>query len=104
MLIVSQDKKMIMNLKNIESIAIGNPLNNNLGKFPILTETTSDNEYVIAEYKTEERAKEVLEDIANAYSDFSYYRNAKDKEKQKEIGMELYMKYRNFEIYKMPEE
>lgn len=67
MLIISQDKKLVLNLKNIEAIGIGDPLENNNGKFQILVETTSDNQYPIAEYETEERAKEILEDLTRLY-------------------------------------
>lgn len=68
MRIVNQDKTMILNFENIEVIGIGNPLENNDGKFKILVETTSDNQYPIAEYETEERAKEVLQEITNTFS------------------------------------
>lgn len=67
MLIVSQDKTMILNYENIEVIGIGNPLENNDGKFKILVETTSDNQYPIAEYETEKRANEVLQEIVGLY-------------------------------------
>ncbi len=63
MIIVSQDKKMIFNYENIEAIGIGDPLENNNGKFAILIETISDNQYPIAEYEKEERAAEVLKEI-----------------------------------------
>lgn len=67
MVILSQDKTMILNFENIEAIGIGNPLENNDGKFQILVETISDNQYPIAEYGTEERAKEILEDITRLH-------------------------------------
>lgn len=67
MVIISQDKTMILNFEYIETIEIGNPLENNDGKFKILCDTTSDNQYTIAEYETEERAKEVLQEIINKY-------------------------------------
>lgn len=63
MVIVSQDKTMILNYKNIETIGIGNPLDNDEGKFIILVDTVSDNQYKIAQYDTEERAKEVLQEL-----------------------------------------
>ena len=69
MIIVNQDKTMIFNYKNIETIGIGNPLENDDGKFAILIETISDNQYPIALYETEERAKEVLQEIINTYLD-----------------------------------
>lgn len=67
MVIISQDKTMILNFEYIETIEIGNPLENNDGKFKILCDTTSDNQYTIAEYETEERAKEVLQEIRSKY-------------------------------------
>lgn len=70
MIIISQDKTMILNFEYIETIEIENPLENNDGKFKILCDTTSDNQYTIAEYKTEERAKEVLAEIVQKYSSY----------------------------------
>ena len=67
MIIVSQDKTKILNFDNIEVMGIGNPLENNDGKFQILVDTTNDNEFSIAEYETEERAKQVLQEIIGLY-------------------------------------
>ena len=67
MIIISQDKTMMLNFKNIEAIGIGNPLEDKDGKFKILCNTTSDNQYPMAEYETEERANEVLEDLIRLY-------------------------------------
>lgn len=67
MIIVSQDRDTIMNFKNIEILGIGNLLEDDEGKFKILANTTSDNQYVIARYATEERAKEVLQEIIDMY-------------------------------------
>ena len=63
MIIVSQCKDTIINFKNIEILGIGNPLEDDDGKFKILANTIIENQYVIAKYKTEERAKEVLQEI-----------------------------------------
>lgn len=78
MIIVNQDKTMIFNYKNIETIGIGNPLENDDGKFAILIETISDNQYPIALYETEERAKEVLQEIVSKYKTTLY--NSKTNE------------------------
>ena len=67
MIIVSQDKELILNFENIEAIGIGNPLEDDDGMFKVLASTASDNEYTLGKYKTEERAKEVLQEITKAY-------------------------------------
>lgn len=70
MIIISQDKTMILNFEYIETIEIGNPLENNDGKFKILCDTTSDNQYTIAEYEKEKRAKGVLQEIIKSYREY----------------------------------
>lgn len=70
MIIVSQDKYIIANFANIEMLGIGSPLEDDDGKFKILANTISDNQYVIGKYETEERAKEVLKEIARFYKMF----------------------------------
>lgn len=67
MLIVSQDKDTIMNLDNIEILGIGNPLEDDDGKFKILANTISDSQYTLAKYDTEERAKEILQNLTSLY-------------------------------------
>lgn len=69
MIIVSQDKDTVTNFDNIEILGIGTPLEDDEGKFKILANTTSDNQYVIAKYESEERAKEVLQEIKEQYID-----------------------------------
>lgn len=67
MLIVSQNKDTIMNFDNIEILGIGNPLEDDDGKFKILANTTSDSQYTLAKYDTEERAKEILKEMVKEY-------------------------------------
>lgn len=77
MIIVSQDKELILNLENIEAIGIGNPLEDDDGMFKVLASTTSDNEYTLGKYKTEERAKEILQEIMKKYLDIKCFYNSK---------------------------
>lgn len=70
MIIVSQCKDTIINFKNIEILGIGNPLEDDDGKFKILVNTIIENQYVIAKYKTEERAKEVLQEIITRHGNW----------------------------------
>lgn len=103
MLIISQDKTMSLNLDNIEAIGIGNPLENNNGKFQILVETTSDNQYPIAEYETEERAKEILDDIANTRAIFEIYK-CSDANTQDIFDEKMLKENLIFDTYEMPKE
>ena len=59
MIIVSQDETSIINFDNIEEIYVS-------GKFISVNYSLNNNE-CIAEYKTEERAKEVLQEILKYY-------------------------------------
>ena len=85
MIIVSQNKKKLFNFYNVNSIIIGTR-----------NEIWIDNEKscnLLAKYKTEERAKEVLQEIANTYT---------------KIGIEFETfnggKQQLLPIYEMPEE
>ena len=66
MIIVSQDKSVIVNFNNVEAIEIGNA-EENYGKGIIFVRLKSDYFYRIGGYKTEERAKEVLQEIIKEY-------------------------------------
>lgn len=65
MIIVSQEKDEIVNFDKIESIWIST---DGEGRFTI--EATADTNSTLGRYETEERAKEVLQEIINAYRDY----------------------------------
>lgn len=70
MIIISQDKKQIINWDNITRISIEEPENDNKNKkYYIGADTNSAESMVweLGEYDTEERAKEVLQEIIDAY-------------------------------------
>jgi len=90
MLILSQDRDMIIKYENVEAIGIENPLENDEGRFEIFCNTINDNQYTIGKYEAEERAKEVLKQIIGKY--MQYYEN-----RNKEIITLP-------KIYEMPEE
>ena len=96
MLIVSQDRTKILNFDNIEVIGIGNPLENDNGKFQILVDTTNDNEFSIAEYETEERAKEILNGITEMFGVDSINNSTYEL-------ADITMKLKHLKIYRMPE-
>ena len=94
MFIICQDKKSVVNTENIEFIAIGNPLGNNEGKFKILANATSDTQYTLGEYDTEERAEAVFREITN------FYEVAKRYEVSSNNAATIFM--RNTFSYEMP--
>lgn len=72
MIIVSQDKNMIINFNSIVSIyVIKNYVSEEKGYqgYNIDFATNEEINFVLATYDTEERAKEVLQEIINAYLD-----------------------------------
>ncbi len=99
MIIVGQERKTIINLERINFFNIEEADNN---KFNILINYGDDMEGIIATYETEKRAKEVLQEIISAYSDFKYYA-AETGKKKTEIGMKIYQNYRSIDLYEMPE-
>lgn len=100
MLILSQDKSVILNFDNIESIEIG-IFEENRGRGIIYVRLTSDYFYTIGEYNTIERAKEVLQEIINCYGQTEQYKyicNIND------IDIETLNKIKeNILVYEMPE-
>lgn len=97
MIIVGQDKDIILNFENIDIILVGNPLDTDNGEFQIIANTISDNEVRLGCYKTEERAKEVLEEIIKVYKFYN------GKTYYVEDGRKLLGKY-EYGVYEMPKE
>ena len=69
MIIVSQDKDNIVNFDNIVSIGINDFDINRETTFQRITAETIGTATVLGDYKTEERAKEVLNEIVNKYKE-----------------------------------
>ena len=76
MIIISQDKTEIFNFEEIFRLYVDNWSNEEFATEPncfcIKAEKSSDNMICafLGEYKTEERAKEVLQEIAQTYSSY----------------------------------
>lgn len=71
MIIVNQDREMIVNFSNIEYIWISKLDENDDDTFKIVAQAVSGN-MIIGRYKTEERAKEVLKEIMKKYKDCNW--------------------------------
>ncbi len=61
MIIVSDNKTYFVNFDNVTQISIEI---NKEKEYGIIVTTTNDDEFPLAVYKTEERAKEILEEIS----------------------------------------
>lgn len=64
MIIINQDRTVILNYENIEAIGVAKATED---RFKIIAATVTNSEIEIAQYKTEERAKEVLQEIISKY-------------------------------------
>ena len=95
MIIVSQDKTSIIKFDNIEEIYVS-------GKFINVNYSLNNNE-CIAEYKTEERAKEVLQKIGARYQAQKIYECADALNQNKMVNKYLETGILPFS-YEMPEE
>lgn len=67
MIIVSQDRRMIINFDNIVGIVIRKNTDENLYQVQCKSENEK-NKRILGKYKTEERAKEVLQEIILTYT------------------------------------
>ncbi len=96
MIIVSQDRDLIISFDNVTVIGIAQ---NNSKEIDSIT--VDKEEQYLGEYKTEERAKEVLQEIYKNYADFELIRCIDDNFQQHLI---VGNKNKYFDIYEMPED
>lgn len=94
MIIVSQDKRMIINFDNIVGIVIRKNMDENLYQVQCKSENEK-NKRILGKYKTEERAKEVLQEIMKKYRDVTVVCD---------INNNKYEKYDLPKVYETPEE
>ena len=74
MIIVSQDKKAIVNFDNVSSIDIYPPFDDT-DKFEINAERVNGELIELGIYETEERAKEVLQEIIDKFMEYGQIQN-----------------------------
>lgn len=100
MVILSQDKTQMINFDNVKNIwmTVMNKSNRDEdAKFYIVADDT-----LLGGYGTEERAKEILLEIATHNVTFNLFK-CSDAEKQKRALEEFLEKGMMFDIYEMPE-
>ena len=71
MIIVSQEKTYLVNFNNICQVSLA--VDKEETEYAIAVQTVDKEEIIMGAYKTEERAKEVLQEIIKSYR---YYRTA----------------------------
>ena len=101
MIIVSQDKKTIVNFDNVIYANVRKLPPNEIG-YAIRIYTFESDFERFALYDTEERTKEVLSEIYEKYSDWQSMRMIRNEEIQAKIVSGDNSKY--FDVYIMPEE
>ena len=97
MIIVSQDKETIVNFNNISIITQVD------GRIGVTNNATNSTVSEIGVYKTEERAKKVLQEIITSYADFNYLKSF-PANITKSVEQFMHKKYSYFNVYEMPEE
>lgn len=98
MIIVSQDKETIINFENITRISIMPPVEEGY-KYSIAINSCLDLGY----YKTEERAKEVLDEIVNTRAITEIYKCSND-DTQDIFDRKMLEENLIFDTYEMPKE
>lgn len=106
MVILSQNKKRIFNFENLVEIRVfahnNYPLKDNVKGYDLQGVTQNGKYIILGIYATEERAKEVLLEIATHNATFNLFK-CSDTEKQKRAVEEFLKKGMMFDIYEMPE-
>ena len=96
MIIVSQDETSIINFDNIEEIYVS-------GKFISVNYSLNNNE-CIAEFKTEERAKVVLQEIIAVHQASKMFMATKGVLTQEEMCKAMIEQRKSIFKYEMPKE
>ena len=102
MIIVSQDKKEIINFDNLVSIYVIESYEakeKGVKKYNIYFATTDEINFVIGTYETEERAKEVLIGIMQSYLDSENYKYVNQLMTAQELD-----RLQDGLVYEMPKE
>lgn len=99
MIIVNQDKDLIVNFENVTVIGIAEGNCKEIASI-----TTNGEEQFLGEYETEERAKEVLNEIRKVYKCSESYKHTRDFTTQGGIVKRMDEENLQVFVYQMPEE
>lgn len=109
MIIVSQDKKQIINFNNIRIVEINNPNTWQQGFYSIDTYPECEDQQKwhirLGKYATEERAKEVLQELINLNTKFKLYKTMPAGGNEQAIMLDNFSNNNiKFDTYEMPKE
>lgn len=98
MVIVSQNKKEVINFENILSVKFFHDDEDSECLYELYTTVNApgDNYILLGSYSTSERAKEVLKEIVDKYKQYATISNA--------IGSDIRGMYNIPKVYEMPKE
>ena len=104
MIIVSQEKDAILNFDNVIGIITATDIESKKERL-IAIDTIDSERYYIAKYETEERAKEVLQEIINLNIKFELYKTMPAEGKEQAIMLDNFSNNNiKFDTYEMPKE
>lgn len=69
MIIIEQDKTYFVNFNNVSQVTLA--VNKEEEEYAVMVQTIDEEELIMGIYKTEERAKEVLEEITERYTNWN---------------------------------
>lgn len=104
MIIVSQDKDNIVNFDNVVSVGIIDFDINDKNCWQRITAETLGTAVVLGDYKTEERAKEVLKEITKRCMLSERFKALSISDAQREMIHKMYDKQEPLFYYEMPKE
>ena len=103
MILVSQDKREIINFDRISEIVAGED-----GSISITDDIRQEDGYIIGRYKTEEKAKAIIEEIMCMYETLEILKYSNEESKNYALGLMSSTKNKDGElklgVFELPEE
>lgn len=104
MIIVNWQKDVVVNMETAKTVEVSKRRiydDTHYIVYSIIATLNDDTVINLGNYKTEERAKEVLRDIITTFSTFEVYKNS-TQEVKNQIAIQLYNSGRTLEVFEIP--
>ncbi len=99
MIIVSQDKEIIINYDNLDYITIGK---NEEEEYAVMIHSINNEEFPVGIYNSEKRVKEILQEIIKTYKTTEGYKCSNNLSFHKELIEDAERNNRDVFLYVMP--